>query len=139
MNEYFQDHQGLEATRFIDVGTLADSFSAAVIDQAYRDSGAPPEHQGPPPPPPAGPPATPTAARGLVVAVGSGEAGWVVDAEDFDDGGYGLGDFRPWRIRNHSVLEARVPGSEPLLFCTPCYNNAGHVRQMGPLGALQRA
>ena len=55
VNEYFQDHQGLEATRFIDVGTLADSFSAAAIDQAYRDSGAPPEHQGPPPPPPARP------------------------------------------------------------------------------------
>ena len=66
-----------------------------------------------------------------MVAVGSGEAGWVVEAEDFEDEGYGLGDFRPWRIRNHSVLEARVPGSEPLLFCTPCYNNAGHVRQRG--------
>jgi len=131
VNESIQDHQGLEAIRLIDFGTVADSFSAAVIDQAYRDSEAPPEPQGPPPSPPADPPAAPAAARGMVEAEGSEEAEEVEDAEAFEDEGYGLGDFRPSRVRNQSVLEARVPGSEPLLFCTTCYHFAAHVRQRG--------
>jgi len=104
VNEDIRDHQGLDSIRLIDLGVL--------------DLAPPINPQPGPEAPPEGEEAEAVTEEGL-------------GGEEAEDESFGIGIRVPWRVNGHSVLEAGVPGSEPIIFCTTCYKYAVHQKQRG--------
>ena len=131
VSEDVHDHQGLEAIKLIDLAPHLCPGLGPLPDPEAPE--APPQAPSPLPPPaldslPAAAAAAAEEEEEPAEAWGAGEG---QDEEAEEDEHFGLGPRRPWRVNEHSILEAGVPGGDPLLFCTTCYRFAVHPRQRG--------